>query len=36
VDDEHRKPPADFPPEPALYVGARAMTRLMNFKESRA
>ncbi|CAM5278077.1 FAD-dependent oxidoreductase OS=Streptomyces alboniger OX=132473 GN=CP975_26180 PE=4 SV=1 [Streptomyces alboniger] len=35
VDDERRKPPADFPPEPALYLGARAMTRLMNWKESR-
>ncbi|MFD9465220.1 NAD(P)/FAD-dependent oxidoreductase [Streptomyces sp. NPDC060027] len=35
VDDERRKPPADFPPEPALYVGARAVARLMDWKESR-
>ncbi|WP_406422724.1 FAD-binding oxidoreductase [Streptomyces sp. NBC_00873] len=35
VDDERRKPPANFPPEPALYVGARALARLMDWKESR-
>ncbi|EME99553.1 FAD-dependent oxidoreductase [Streptomyces mobaraensis NBRC 13819 = DSM 40847] len=35
VDDGRRRPPASFPPEPALYIGARAATRLMNWKESR-
>ncbi|GFH36375.1 NAD(P)/FAD-dependent oxidoreductase [Streptomyces pacificus] len=35
VDDEHRKQ-RSFPPDPLLYVGARATTRLMEWKESRA
>ncbi|MFJ3158935.1 NAD(P)/FAD-dependent oxidoreductase [Streptomyces kanasensis] len=34
VDDGHRRQ-RDFPPEPLLYVGARATTRLMEWKESR-
>jgi glycine/D-amino acid oxidase-like deaminating enzyme len=36
VDDERRKPPASFPPDPVLFVGTRAVTRLMNWKDSRA
>jgi glycine/D-amino acid oxidase-like deaminating enzyme len=36
VDDARRRPPASFPPEPLLYVGARAATRLMDWKDSRA
>ncbi|UNS99109.1 FAD-binding oxidoreductase [Streptomyces tubbatahanensis] len=35
VDDAQRSA-RDFPPEPLLYVGARATTRLMEWKESRA
>ncbi|MEK8174728.1 hypothetical protein NKH77_53825 [Streptomyces sp. M19] len=36
VDDERRKQPPAFPPEPLLFVGARAVSRLMEWKESRA
>ncbi|WP_329223562.1 FAD-binding oxidoreductase [Streptomyces sp. NBC_01485] len=36
VDDERRKPPASFPPDPFLFVGTRAMTRLMDWEDSRA
>ncbi|MEU5977239.1 FAD-binding oxidoreductase [Streptomyces sp. NPDC047315] len=36
VDGEHRRPPRSFPPEPALYLGARAATRLMDWKDARS
>jgi glycine/D-amino acid oxidase-like deaminating enzyme len=36
VDDERRKPPAAFPPDPVLFAGARAVARLMDWKDSRA
>ncbi|MFF8386056.1 NAD(P)/FAD-dependent oxidoreductase [Streptomyces kanasensis] len=36
VDDERRKPPASFPPDPVLFAGARAAARLMDWKDSRA
>ncbi|MEV6836221.1 FAD-dependent oxidoreductase [Streptomyces sp. NPDC051133] len=36
VDDERRKPPASFPPDPVLFAGARAVARLMDWKDSRA
>ncbi|MGW0734083.1 NAD(P)/FAD-dependent oxidoreductase [Streptomyces sp. NPDC002851] len=36
VDGEQRRPPASFPPEPLLYAGARAMARLMNWKDGRS
>lgn len=36
VDDAQRKPPRSFPPEPLLFVGARAASRLMEWKEARA
>ncbi|MFI9585851.1 NAD(P)/FAD-dependent oxidoreductase [Streptomyces sp. NPDC052236] len=36
VDDERRKPPASFPPDPVLFAGTRAMARLMDWKDSRA
>ncbi|KUH37132.1 MULTISPECIES: NAD(P)/FAD-dependent oxidoreductase [Streptomyces] len=36
VDDERRKPPASFPPDPILFAGARAAARLMDWKDSRA
>ncbi|MEV8021392.1 FAD-binding oxidoreductase [Streptomyces sp. NPDC086554] len=36
VDDERRKPPASFPPEPFLYAGARATARFMDWKDSRS
>ncbi|MET9858670.1 FAD-binding oxidoreductase [Streptomyces smyrnaeus] len=35
VDDAQRSA-RDFPPEPLLYIGARATARLMEWKESRA
>lgn len=35
VDGQGRKAPASFPPEPLMYVGARAATRLMDWKDSR-
>lgn len=35
VDDERRKQPPSFPPEPLLFVGARAVSRLMEWKEAR-
>lgn len=36
VDNEDRKPPAAYPPEPLLYIGSRVVTRLMDWKDSRA
>ncbi|WP_228974888.1 FAD-binding oxidoreductase [Streptomyces sp. DH12] len=33
--DDGRRGQRDFPPEPLLYAGARATTRLMEWKESR-
>ncbi|MFD7102732.1 NAD(P)/FAD-dependent oxidoreductase [Streptomyces celluloflavus] len=36
VDDGRRKPPAAFPPDPVLFAGARAVARLMDWKDSRA
>lgn len=36
VDDERRRPPASFPPDPVLFAGARAVARLMDWKDSRA
>lgn len=35
VDNERRKAPASFPPEPLMYAGARAATRLMDWKDAR-
>ncbi|AXK36287.1 FAD-dependent oxidoreductase [Streptomyces armeniacus] len=36
VDGPQRKPPASFPPEPALFAGVRAAARLMDWKDARA
>ncbi|MET9859855.1 FAD-binding oxidoreductase [Streptomyces smyrnaeus] len=35
VDGADRRPPASFPPEPALFAGVRAATRLMDWKDAR-
>ncbi|MFI8853421.1 FAD-binding oxidoreductase [Streptomyces sp. 891-h] len=36
VDNARRRPLASFPPEPLLWAGARTVTRLLDWKESRA
>ncbi len=36
VDNKDRKPPMGYPPEPLLYVGSRVVTKLMDWKDSRA
>ncbi|MCP9213356.1 FAD-binding oxidoreductase [Streptomyces sp. HD1123-B1] len=35
VDNDQRKPPPPFPPEPFLYAGARMAPRLMDWKDAR-